>query len=69
VTKKLRRVLRFPAVMEATGFSRPHIYYLMATDPDFPKSFKLHPDGQATGFFEDELVQYQAKLAASREGR
>lgn len=38
-------------------------------DPDFPKRVPLSAGGRAVGYFEDEVIAYQRKLAERRDAR
>jgi predicted DNA-binding transcriptional regulator AlpA len=39
------------------------------SDPDFPKRVPLSACGRAVGYFEDEVIAYQRKLAERRNER
>ena len=39
------------------------------SDPDFPKRVPLSACGRAVGYFEDEVIAYQHKLAERRNAR
>lgn len=62
---RLRQVLRRPAVERATGLSRSSIYEGM-TAGWFPRCFRLCDGGYAVGWWEDEIVDYQAARDAER---
>jgi|KBSMisStandDraft_5_1062788.scaffolds.fasta_scaffold2567027_2 prophage regulatory protein len=55
---KLRRVLRLPAVLEATGYSRSQLQEKI-TKGEFPAPFKLSESGRAKGWFEDAVIDWQ----------
>ncbi len=42
----VRKVMRLPAVLAATGWAKPTLYTKIA-DGKFPKGTKLDPDGRA----------------------
>jgi prophage regulatory protein len=65
---EVRRMMRFPEVMQATGYSRATIYEKIKNDPSFPKPVKLSNGGKAVGWFDNEFIAYQELLAARREG-
>lgn len=56
----VRKVMRRPAVLEATGWTVPTLYKKMA-DGRFPKGTKIDPDGQTVVWFEDEVEAFQKK--------
>ena len=62
-TPKIRRVLRLPQVMEKTGLRRDSIYD-GGREGWFPVRVKLTK--HASGWFEDEVDAWLAKLAAER---
>jgi len=64
---KLDKVLRMPAVCEATGYGITQLKEKMDKDPDFPKPFRLSKNGRAIGIWESELITYQAKRRAERD--
>ena len=59
------RVLRLPAVMDATGLGRDSIYRL-ARLGKFPKPMKLTESGRASGWLESEVSAWVRDRAASR---
>ena len=66
VTKsKLRRVLRYPAVLAATGYSKTQLQELIKQGK-FSPPFSLSDGGRAVGWFEDEVVEYQEQREAMR---
>jgi prophage regulatory protein len=60
--------MRLKSVEAATGLKRPTIYEKMQRGV-FPRQVKLSPNGRAVGWFEDEIAEYQAELAAARDRR
>jgi prophage regulatory protein len=54
----VRKVMRKPAVLTATGFSNSTLYERMAKGK-FPKPTKLDPDGRTVVWFEDEVEAWQ----------
>ena len=50
----VRKVLRKPAVLAATGYSNSTLYEKIKRGK-FPKPHKLDPDGRIVGWFEDEI--------------
>jgi predicted DNA-binding transcriptional regulator AlpA len=61
------KILRYPAVIEATGLNRSKIEDLSAAG-DFPKGVKLSNGGRAVGFFADEVELYLDWRRAERDG-
>ncbi|MDH5561349.1 MAG: AlpA family transcriptional regulator [Deltaproteobacteria bacterium] len=58
------KILRLPAVKEATGLSRSTIY-LRISNNEFPKSIPL--GGRSVGWLEEEIMQWlEKKIEASR---
>jgi prophage regulatory protein len=55
-------MLRLPAVLEATGWSRSTLYQKVS-DKRFPKPVKLDPQGRAVGWFEDVVIAHQQAIA------
>lgn len=58
MARKLRRVLRLPAVLEATGYSRSQLQEKI-NKGEFPAPFKLSDSGRAKGWFEDDVIDWQ----------
>ncbi len=58
-----RHIMRLPAVMQATGFGRAHIYNLMA-EGRFPKAVKIGP--RAVGWNSEQV---QTWIDARLDGR
>ena len=54
----VRKVLRIPAVLEATGWSRSTLYQKMV-DKKFPRGTKLDPDGQTRVWWADKVEAWQ----------
>ncbi len=61
------KILRYPAVMDATGLNRSKIEELTAVGK-FPRSVKLTTGGRAVGFFSDEIESYLEWRRAERDG-
>lgn len=61
----VRKIMRKPAVLAATGFSNSTLYERMAKGK-FPKPTKLDPDGRTVVWFEDEIEAWQ-KAAIERQ--
>jgi predicted DNA-binding transcriptional regulator AlpA len=63
----IRKALRCPAVLQATGWSVPTLYRKIK-EGKFPPGTKLDPDGQAVVWFEDEVEAFQkAAVTAAKE--
>ncbi len=62
----LRRVLRKPAVLEATGYKSTQLD-LLISQGKFPKPIRLSEGGRAMGWLEDEVSEYQQARIAERE--
>jgi len=54
----VRKVMRLPAVLDATGWAKPTLYAKIA-DGKFPKGTKLDPDARAVVWWEDEVEAFQ----------
>ena len=61
----VRTILRMPQVEAATGLKQSYIYQLIAQGL-FPRGVKLSP--QATGWFADEIAQWQAERPRAMGG-
>jgi prophage regulatory protein len=62
-SRRLRRTLRKPAVLAATGWSNSTLYDQI-NKGKFPKPHKLDPDGgRAVGWWEDEVIEVQERQA------
>ena len=63
----VRRFLRLPAVMAATGYSRSTVYEKVKAGK-LPPPVRLDPAGKAVGWWEDEIeaVQDRAVPASKR---
>jgi prophage regulatory protein len=61
----VRRALRKPAVLEATGFSHATLYDRIAKGK-FPRPVKLDPDGRISIWWADEIEAFQ-KAAIERQ--
>jgi predicted DNA-binding transcriptional regulator AlpA len=64
----LRRILRKPAVLEATGYRATQLD-LLVSQGKFPRPIRLSEGGRAMGWFEDEIIAYQEARAAERDRR
>jgi predicted DNA-binding transcriptional regulator AlpA len=63
----VRKVLRKPAVLDATGSAHSTLY-LKISQGLFPRDTKLDPEGNAVVWFEDEVEAWQkAAVAAAME--
>jgi predicted DNA-binding transcriptional regulator AlpA len=63
----IRKVMRLPAVLAATGWAKPTLYQKIK-DSKFPKGVRLDPDARAVVWFEDEIEAFQkAAVAAATE--
>ena len=62
---KLRKVLRWPDVLAATGYSKTQIE-VKIREGQFPCPFPLSEGGRAVGWWEDELIAYQEQREAQR---
>ena len=60
----LRRILRLPQVVEATGETRSTIYKRIA-EGEFPKPVKL--GAKSVGWVEDEIAVYNEARIAKRD--
>jgi len=60
----VRKALRKPAVLAATGWSNSTLYERIAKGK-FPKPTKLDPDSRISIWFEDEVAAFQ-KAAVER---
>jgi prophage regulatory protein len=63
----LQRILRLPAVLEATGWSRATLYDKIKAGK-FSRPIKLDPDGRAVGWPEGEVLAHQRDRIAARDG-
>jgi prophage regulatory protein len=59
-----RTVLRLPAVLATTGWSRSTLYEKVAAG-SFPKPMKLDADGngRAIGWYSDQICEHQDRVA------
>ena len=64
----VRRFLRLPAVIEATGYSRSTIYEKIKQGK-LPRPVKLDPDGKAVGWWEDEIEALQKRAVEAAAGK
>jgi prophage regulatory protein len=66
--QSVQRILRLPAVLEATGWSRSTLYAKIS-DSKFPPPIKLDTDGRAVGWPEDDVLAHQkARISARNAG-
>jgi prophage regulatory protein len=56
----VRKALRKPDVLNATGWSNSTLYLKIA-EGKFPKPTRLDPDGRAVVWFEDEVAGFQKR--------
>lgn len=63
---RLRKALRKPEVLAATGFGHSKLYAEIARGR-FPKPVKIDPDGRISAWWEDEIVAYQQLATAARD--
>jgi predicted DNA-binding transcriptional regulator AlpA len=63
IAKMVRKVMRLPAVLAATGWAKATLYAKIENGK-FPKGTKLDPDARAVVWFEDEIEAFQ-KAAVS----
>jgi prophage regulatory protein len=61
----VRKVMRKPAVLAATGWSNSCLYEKIAKGL-FPKPVKLDPNGRTVIWFEDQVEAFE-KRAAERQ--
>lgn len=54
----VRKVLRLPDVLSATGWAKPTLYAKIK-HKKFPAGTKLDPEGRAVVWFEDEVAAFQ----------
>jgi prophage regulatory protein len=59
-TNMVRKVMRLPAVLDATGWCRASLYNKIA-EKKFPKGTRLDPTGHAVVWFADEVEAFQKK--------
>jgi prophage regulatory protein len=60
----LRRILRLPQVVEATGETRSTIYKRIA-EGEFPRPVRL--GAKSVGWVEDEIAEYNNARIAARD--
>ena len=56
----VRKMLRKPVVLQATGWSNSTLYRKIAKRK-FPKPVKIDPDGRVVGWWEDEIEAIQKR--------
>jgi len=61
----VRKMLKKPAVLAATGWSNSTLYEKIKQGL-FPAPVRLDPDGRAVAWFEDEISQTQQAAAERR---
>jgi prophage regulatory protein len=62
----VNKVMRLPAVLDATGWSKQTLYNKMSQGI-FPKGTRLDPNGKTVVWFEDEVAAFQAAARTARE--
>jgi prophage regulatory protein len=62
----VNKVMRLPAVLGATGWSKQTLYNKMSQGI-FPKGTRLDPNGKTVVWFEDEVAAFQAAARTARE--
>jgi prophage regulatory protein len=60
----VRKVMRLPRVLEATGWAKPTLYAKIAAGK-FPKGTKLDPEARAVVWFEDQIEAFQKTAVAN----
>jgi prophage regulatory protein len=60
VNATVRKVLRKPAVLAATGWSNTTLYEKIKAGK-FPKPVRLDPDAKAVVWFEDDVAAFQRR--------
>ena len=60
MSSMVRKAMRLPAVMAATGLSRSTIYAKIK-EGKFPPPTKLDPDGRTAIWFEDQIAEIQQR--------
>jgi prophage regulatory protein len=68
MTKMLRRLLRLPAVEDATGMKKTQIYEAIAHGA-FPRPVDILEGGRAVGWVEDEIISYVEARIALRDAK
>jgi predicted DNA-binding transcriptional regulator AlpA len=61
----MRKVLRKPQVLAATGWSNSTLYQKIS-EGLFPKQTRLDPNGRAVVWFEDEIAQWQQRATTQQ---
>ena len=56
----VRKMVRKPVVLQATGWSNSTLYDKIAKGK-FPKPVKIDPDGRVVGWWEDEIEAIQKR--------
>jgi prophage regulatory protein len=62
----LRRILREPEVLQASGYRKTQLD-LLIQQGKFPKPIRLSEGGRARGWFEDEIIAFQEARRAERD--
>jgi predicted DNA-binding transcriptional regulator AlpA len=62
---RIRRIISYDVVCDATGKTRATVNRLVKRDPKFPKPVRLGTF--SSGFYEDEFVQYIDNLARAAD--
>lgn len=68
MSRKIKRVLRRPAVLAATGYSRSQLQEKISKG-EFKAPFKLSDSGRAVGWFEDDVIAYQESRDKARSAK
>jgi prophage regulatory protein len=64
----LKRILRRPQVLAATGYQRTQLQELIDKG-EFPPPFPLSDTGRAVGWLEDEVISWQQRRLAKRNAK
>ena len=62
----LRRILREPEVLQASGYRKTQLD-LLIQQGKFPRPIRLSEGGRARGWFEDEVIAFQEARRAERD--
>lgn len=54
----VRKAMKMPAVLAATGWSKPTLYAKIKAGK-FPPGIKIDPDGRAVHWWEDSIESFQ----------
>jgi prophage regulatory protein len=64
INTMVRKVMRLPAVLAATGWAKPTLYAKI-TAGVFPKGTRLDPDARAVVWWEDEVEAFQKRAVSA----